>query len=475
MVDKMTYNFKTDIVIGLEIHVELDTDTKLFCPCTTQADEPNTATCEICLGFPGSKPLLNKKAVEYATRLCLALGCKIASELIFSRKSYFYPDMAKNYQITQYELPLGEKGTLELSDGEQIGITRVHMEEDPASLIHPAGMANSTFVLVDYNRSGRPLCEVVTEPDMTSPEQARDFMKQLINVLRYLKIFDINHCIIKADANISIKESGYTKVEVKNITGFKEIERALHYEITRQKQAVAAGEDIHQETRAWDSESGITRAMRKKETAEDYGYILDPDIVVTDITSEYVEKIKSELPELHHERAKRYIHNYKISPEDAKVLTLDYDLSEFFDTVAKKVDPVIAARWVRRELARVLNYNKIEFNESKINSNEFSNILDLLISKKITDNIAKRLLEKLVVEHFNVIEYVKKESLEAVNDSNEIEEMVKKIIIDNPKAVEEIKSGKEIALNFLVGQVMKQSKGKASPSDAKEIVKKLIG
>ena len=471
----MSYNFKTDIVIGLEIHVELDTDTKLFCACKTHAEEPNSATCEICLGFPGSKPLLNKKAVDYATRLCLALGCKIAPELIFSRKSYFYPDMAKNYQITQYELPLGEKGSLELSDGELIGITRVHMEEDPAALIHPNGMANSTFVLVDYNRSGRPLCEVVTEPDMTSPEQARDFMKQLINVLRYLKIFDINNCIIKADANISIKESGYTKVEVKNITGFKEIERALHYEITRQKQVVVVGEEIFQETRAWDAESGITRSMRKKETAEDYGYILDPDIVVTDITDDYISKIKASLPELPVERARRYVTEYKISPEDAKVLTLDYDLAEFFNTVAKKVDPVITARWVRRELARVLNYNKIEFNESKITSEEFSNILELLILKKITDNIAKRLLEKLVVEQFNVIDYVKKEGLEAVNDTGEIEAIAKKAMSENPKAVEEYKSGKEQALNFLVGQVMRQSKGKASPNDAKEILKKIIG
>ena len=467
-------NFKTDVVIGIECHVELNTNTKLFCSCKTIADEPNTATCEVCLGFPGSKPVLNKKAVDYALRLCMALGCKIAPELIFSRKSYFYPDMSKNYQITQYELPLGEKGEIELSDGEKIGITRVHMEEDPAALTHPAGMQNSTYVLIDYNRSGRPLCEIVTEPDMTSPEQARDFMKQIINILRYINIFDINNCIIKADANISIKESGYTRVEVKNITGFKEIERALNYELKRQKQAIVTNEKIVQETRGWDSDAGITRSMRKKETAEDYGYILDPDLVPIDITKEWVKKIKDELPELHTERAKRYVNELKISPEDAKVLTLDYDLSEFFNNVAKKVDPILAAKWVRRELPRVLNYNKIEFEDIKFTFEHFSEILDLLQNKKISDNVAKKILEKLVEAPFDVKEYVKKEGLEVVADNGALDGIIKKIIDDNPKVIEEYKAGNEKSLNFLVGQVMRQTRGAASAPGVIEMIKKIV-
>ncbi|MEE9525113.1 MAG: Asp-tRNA(Asn)/Glu-tRNA(Gln) amidotransferase GatCAB subunit B, partial [Candidatus Woesearchaeota archaeon] len=243
--------FTTDIVIGLEIHVELATDTKLFCGCATSgSDEPNSRTCEVCLGMPGSKPVLNKKAIDYALRLCLALGCKISPELIFSRKNYFYPDMAKNYQISQYEIPLGVGGKLRLGSGKTVGITRVHMEEDPAALTHPAGMEKSSFVLVDYNRSGDPLVEVVTEPDLESPEEAREFMKHLITILNYINIFDVNRCIIKADANISIKESKYTRVEIKNITGFKEIERALKYEVERQKQNT---NEIVQETRAWDA------------------------------------------------------------------------------------------------------------------------------------------------------------------------------------------------------------------------------
>ena len=258
-------NFTSDIVIGLEIHVQLNTKTKLFCSCPTQgSEEPNTRTCEVCLGMPGSKPVLNKAALEYALKLALALEWEISSNLTFSREAYFYPDLAKNYQISQYEIPLGIKGKLHLKSGKTIGITRVHMEEDPAALVHPNGMVDSKFVLIDYNRSGNPLCEVVTEPELTSPDEARDFMKQLIAVLNYLKIFDQDNCIIKADANISIKEKDYTRVEIKNITGFKEIERALNYELERQKR-----EDVVQETRAWDAETGVTRSLRKKETEEE--------------------------------------------------------------------------------------------------------------------------------------------------------------------------------------------------------------
>ncbi len=263
--------FEGDVVIGLECHVELDTTTKLFCGCPTKGnDEPNTRTCEVCLGMPGSKPVLNKKALDFALKLCLALNCKISKELIFSRKSYFYPDMAKNYQISQYEIPLGSKGSLKLKSGKEINITRVHMEEDPAALVHPAGMRGSAYVLVDYNRSGNPLVEIVTEPCMESAEEARDFMNQLITILSYLEIFDINKGVIKADANVSIKESGFVKQEVKNITGFKEIEQALQYEILRQKDEVKAGKKLSQETRAWDSEKGITFLLRKKETNGDY-------------------------------------------------------------------------------------------------------------------------------------------------------------------------------------------------------------
>ncbi|MBI2652073.1 Asp-tRNA(Asn)/Glu-tRNA(Gln) amidotransferase subunit GatB [Candidatus Woesearchaeota archaeon] len=295
--------FTSNIVIGLEIHIELDTKTKLFCSCPTKgSEEPNTRTCETCLGMPGSKPVLNKKSVEFALKLCLALNCEISPELIFSRKSYFYPDMSKNYQISQYEMPLGRNGKLRLRNGKEIGITRVHIEEDPASLIHPVGLKESQYVLVDYNRSGNPLVEIVTEPDLTSPEEAREFMKQLITVLNYLEIFDINEGIIKADANVSIKESDYTRIEIKNITGFKEIERALVYEVNRQKEEIKHHKKIEHETRAWDSEKGITFSLRKKETEEDYGYIIDTDLTVVEITDKLISDVKKNMPELAHDK-----------------------------------------------------------------------------------------------------------------------------------------------------------------------------
>src|SRR3990167_5464657 len=364
--DKMK-QFTSDIVIGLEVHAEIDCKTKLFCGCPTHgSEEPNTRTCPTCLGMPGSKPVLNEKAVEFALKLCLALNCEISPELIFSRKSYFYPDLAKNYQISQYEIPLGKKGVLKLRNGKEVGITRVHMEEDPASLVHPAGMRESQYVLVDYNRSGNPLVEIVTEPDLASPDEARDFMKQLITVLNYLEIFDINDGIIKADANVSIKESDYARVEIKNITGFKEIERALMYEVSRQQDETSHHKKIEQETRAWDSEKGITFTLRKKETEEDYGYIIDTDLTVVEITGKLVKEIKKEMPELAQDKVRKFVEKHKIKKEDAIVLAQEKLLADLFEKVAEEIDAALAAKWLRRELVRVLNYNKKELHQLEI-------------------------------------------------------------------------------------------------------------
>ncbi len=467
--------FASEIIIGLEVHVELDTKTKLFCSCPTKgSEEPNTRTCVVCLGMPGSKPVLNRKAVEFALKLCLALNCKISPELIFSRKSYFYPDMAKNYQISQYEIPLGTNGKLKLKDGKEICITRVHMEEDPASLIHPSGLKESQYVLVDYNRSGNPLVEIVTKPDLNSPDEARDFMKKLITVLNYLEIFDINSGIIKADANISIEESNYTRIEIKNITGFKEIERALFYEVERQKNETKSHKKIEQETRAWDSERGITFSLRKKETEEDYGYIIDTDLTIVEITDKLISETKKSMPELAHDKVKKFIENHKIKKEDAEILAAEKGLAEMFEKVAEEVDPVLAAKWLRRELVRVLNYNKKELHEVKIDEKHMIDLLKLVENKKITDNVAAKILEKLVENPFDVNEYVKKESLEAVSDVSELEKYCKESIAENPKAVEDYKKGEAKALNFIVGAVMRKSKGKATPKEVNEIILKLI-
>ncbi len=470
-------NFTTDIVIGIEIHVELATKTKLFCGCPRVGapdEKPNTRTCELCLGHPGSKPVLNRKAVEYALRICLATGCEISPELIFSRKSYFYPDMSKNYQISQYEVPLGKNGKISIDSGKDVRINRIHMEEDPASLVHPSGMRESSHVLVDYNRSGNPLCEIVTEPDLTSPDEARDFMKKLSSIITYLDIFDVNSCIIKADANISIKESDYTRVEVKNITGFKEIERALNYEIERQKQEVANGGSIVLETRGWDADKGISFRMRTKESEDDYGYIIDPDLTVTNISKEWIDEVKSTLPELGHEKVTRYIKDHSLKEDDAKVIAAEKELATLFEKVAEEINPILAAKWLRRELVRVMNYNDIGWNDLQIDEIHLTDLLRLVEANKITDKTAQKLMEQLIEEPFDVNVKVEEEGLLAVTDSGEIEKMCKEAVDSNPQAAEESKGGSDKALNFLIGQVMRLSKGKADPKTIKEIIESII-
>ncbi|MBI4149769.1 Asp-tRNA(Asn)/Glu-tRNA(Gln) amidotransferase subunit GatB [Candidatus Woesearchaeota archaeon] len=467
--------FTTDIVIGLEIHVQLDTKTKLFCGCATKgSEEPNTRTCPACLGFPGSKPVLNKRAVDYALRLCLALGCEISPKLIFSRKSYFYPDLAKNYQISQYEIPLGLSGELRLSDWKMVGITRVHMEEDPASLIHTKSTGASAYVLVDYNRSGIPLCEVVTEPDMASPDQARDFMKRLMTVLSYLDIFDEQTCVIKADANISIKESGYVRSEIKNITGFKEIERALFYEVERQKIAVRSGEKLMQDTRGWDAEKGMTFHMRAKETEADYGYILDPDLVVTEIPSEWLKQVKASMPELAEDKIRKYVETHKIAQLDAEVIAQERKLAELFEKVAKEVDPVLAAKWMRRELVRVMSFNKITFHDLLVDEKHLIELLSMVEKKEITEQVAQKIMEELVVKPFSPRQYVEKHGLKRVAETGALLKVCEEVIKENKNVVEEYLAGKEKSFQFLVGQVMRKTKGAASPQEVNELLRKLL-
>jgi aspartyl-tRNA(Asn)/glutamyl-tRNA(Gln) amidotransferase subunit B len=464
-------SFTSDVVIGLEIHVELNTKTKLFCSCSSSgSEEPNTRTCEICLGMPGAKPKLNKKAVEYAAKLAIALNSKLSKQVLFSRKSYFYPDLAKNFQITQYEMPIGEGGYLEVDD-KKIHLKRLHLEEDPAALVHPGGIGNSSYVLVDYNRSGNPLCEIVTEPQMTTPADVRDFMKTLITTLLYLKVFNPKKNTIKADANVSIKESGYVRAEIKNITGFKDIERALSYEIERQRQEVSENKKLVQETRAFDSEKGTTFLLRAKETEEDYGYIFEPDIVPVELTKDWKDKLKSEIPELPTEKAKRYVSEYKLSAEDAKVITSEYQLAEIFEKAIKKVSSDISAKWTRRELVRVMNFNKIELTDMDMNHDEFIHLLSMLENKKITEKVAQKVLEKLAVEDIKVSEYIKEHGLAGVSDTTHIEKFCSEAILENPKAAEDFRSGKEAALNFLFGSVMRKAGGKADPAEVKEILK----
>jgi aspartyl-tRNA(Asn)/glutamyl-tRNA(Gln) amidotransferase subunit B len=446
-------NFTKDIVIGLEIHAELGTKTKLFCSCATKGnEEPNTRTCPICLGHPGSKPVVNYSAVKFAVMLAKALECRLAQKLIFSRKSYFYPDLAKNYQITQYEDPIGKNGYMNIGK-KKIGISRVHLEEDPASIIHPLGIEKSPYTLVDYNRSGNPLCEIVTEPEIDSPAQARDFMKSLLTMMQYLGIYE-DGSIIKADANISLKEKNYVRVEIKNISGFKEIERALNYEILRQKK-----EDVKQETRLWDATKGITRSLRSKESEDDYGYIFEPDIVPVEIDADV------NIPQLPHDKLEQY-KKLGLSEEDALVISNDFTLMNIFERVGKKVDPVLSSRWIRRELVRVAGYN--EKDPDEIDVPEFIKLLELIEKKKITEKVGQKIMEELGSKKIDVLEYVKKNDLESTENSSDTEKFCSEAICENPKAVEDLKAGKEAALNFLLGCVMKKSRGKIDASEARE-------
>ena len=471
----MSNKFTTDIVIGIECHVELNTDSKLFCSCArTGSDEPNTRTCPVCLGHPGSKPVLNKKALEYALKLALALKCSITKEIFFSRKSYFYPDMSKNYQISQYEIPLAKKGKLKLKSSKEIGITRIHLEEDPASLVHQGSMQTSAFVLVDYNRSGDPLVEIVTEPDLTSPEEARDFMNRLITVLSYLNIFNQDNCIIKADANVSIKESNYTRVEIKNITGFKEIEAALFYEVARQQKEAKEGKKIRQETRAWNAEQKTTFSLRSKETEEDYGYIIDPDLTKIEISDTLINELKKDMPELAEEKLKKFTEQHNIKQLDAEVLSAEKELAELFEKVAEKVSPQLAAKWLRRELVRVMNYNNKTFESLEIDETHLIALLKLVESKQITDKTAQKLMELLMEKPFDVNEYVKEHALNVVSDDLLIEKVCKEVVQENPMVVEDYKKGSDKAINFLVGKVMQKTKGKAAPKSVHEILKRLI-
>jgi len=458
-----------DVKIGLEIHAQLNTATKLFCSCPTSGDDtPNSRTCPVCLGHPGSKPVFNKAVLKKALSFGLAINATIAPYLVFSRKTYFYPDMAKNYQITQYELPIASGGMLKLGDGTEIGITRAHLEEDPAASIH-----SGSYSLVDYNRSGNPLIEIVTEPQLYSPEQARNFMKRLLTVLEYLDLYDAQTGVLKADANISIRESGFTRAEIKNITGFKEIERALFYEVDRQKEAVKKGEKLVLETRGWDSEKGITYPMRIKETEEDYGYIIDPDLVKITISDELLKEVQSALPELADEKIKRFTER-GVTFEDAQILAMERELAELFEQVAEKIDPVLAARWLRRELRRVLNFSKKSWKEVKMDETHLINLLQLVETKQITDTTAQKILEKLVEEPFDVSKYVEKEQLKVVGGEEELSKLCQEAIEANPRVVAEIKEGNEKAINFLVGQVMRKTKGRADPGTVQKAMKKLL-
>lgn len=467
--------FTQDIVIGLEIHLELNTKTKLFCSCGRDGDDsPNSRTCPICLGHPGTKPALNKKAIKKAIKICLALDAEIDKELIFSRKSYFYPDMSKNFQITQFEQPLATKGKLKLRNGKTIELTRLHLEEDPASLSYPKSINDSLFSFIDYNRAGNPLLEIVTEPVISSPEEAREFLNELLSLISYLEVFDNDKGIIKVDANISIKESDYTRIEIKNITGFKELEKALHYEITRQRAYLRRGVKIVQETRGWSEVTRSTKTQRTKETEADYGYIIDPDISITSINDELKKEMSKEIPELPAHKIKRYVQELEVDESDAEVIAHDKPIAEFFEIIANDIEPKLAARWIRREVLRVLNYNDLTIETSKIKTSQIVDIVTLIKENKISETTGQKLMEKIIEEEIDVIKYIQDNDLMQVSSSDELNSILDVVIKENAQAVDEYKAGAEKSFHYLIGQVMRKTKGKANPQVVNKLMKEKL-
>ncbi len=462
------------VMIGLEIHAYLDTKSKLFCSCSTSDEtaEPNSLCCNICLGHPGSKPVLNEKAVELAVKIGLALNCTINKDFFFSRKTYFYPDMSMNYQITQYEVPVAEKGFVILSSGKKVRIKRAHIEWDPAALVHPNGMGKSQYVLIDYNRSGFPLVEIVTQPDLESPREAREFLNLLENILGYLNVLKPN-TTMKSDCNISIH--GGNRAEIKNVSGFAAAEKALTYELARQKKEVDSGKIIEQHTRAFNADTGVTTMLRKKETEDDYGYIFDPDLVKVSLEEQYISKIKKELPELPEAKSKRYQVEYKLPEFDAVVLCGNFGLTKLFEEMVKQsADSIISARLLTRELLAVLNHDSLQLGDVKVSAGALVELVDLIKIGKVSDKNAKQSIINYVSGDKTMpVGYLKKNDLLISSDIN-LEEIVSKVVAENQKAVADYKSGNEKSLNFLAGLVMRQTKGTAAPQKVQEMLRQKL-
>jgi|GEM_PF-116849 len=434
--------------------------------------EPNTLCCPVCLGHPGSKPVLNEKAVELATKVGLALNCVINEDFFFSRKTYFYPDMSMNYQITQYEVPIAGKGEVTLPSGKKVRIRRAHLEWDPAALVHPDGMGKSNYVLIDYNRSGLPLIEIVTEPDLSSPAEAREFMNNLENILSYLHVLRPN-TTLKVDCNISI--NGGLRTEIKNVSGYAAAEKALTYELARQKMEVKAGKVIEQHTRAFNAETGTTVPLRKKETEDDYGYIFDPDLVKVSLGKDYLIKVKASMPELPEQKVKRLIQQFGFSEYDARVLCSNFNLGKIFDElIAKNADPTISARILTREVLAVLNHDSLSFLDVAISSNDLVGLVELIKNEKVSGkNTKQALINYISGDKIAPVEYLKKNNL-LISETIDLDAVIDKIICANDKAVIDFKAGNEKSLNFLAGLVMRETKGTVSPQKVQEVLKQKL-
>ncbi len=466
-----------EIVIGLEIHVELSTKSKMFCGCTTEfGGDINTHCCPICTSMPGTLPVMNKKAVEYAARAGLAMNCSISNFSKMDRKNYFYPDLPKAYQISQFDLPICKGGHVDIEvDGKskRIGITRIHMEEDAGKLLHDQ-WDNGT--LVDYNRCGVPLIEIVSEPDMRSPQEARDFAEKVRSILQYVGVSDckMQEGSLRADVNLSIRPTGSnvlgTRTEMKNLNSFKSILRAAESEVIRQIKLIESGGKVIQETRRWDDDAGKSYSMRSKEEAHDYRYFPEPDLVPIEITDNLLEEYRKSLPEMPWDRLKRYTEKLEIPDYDASLITSSVKTADFFDkAVEAGADPKTASNWIMGDLMKLMK--EIDTEEIPFEGSSLAELISLIESGKISNNIGKTVLEEMFRSQKAAKTIVREKGLEIVSDAGALEEVVSKVIEANPKSVADYLAGKEKAAGFLMGQVMRETKGKANPGIISEIIK----
>ncbi len=465
-----------EAVIGLEVHIQLLTKTKIFCGCSTDfGAPPNTHVCPVCMGMPGVLPVLNKRVVEYAIRLGLALNCHINKFSRFARKNYFYPDLPKGYQISQYELPILEGGAVEIfinGEYKKIALERIHMEEDAGKTVHkPDGS------YVDFNRAGVPLLEIVSKPVMHTPEEAGEYLKSLRRIVRYLGICDGNmeEGSLRCDANVSVRVKGEkklgTKTELKNMNSFKHVEKALEYEIERQIDVLKEGGRVVQQTRLWDEKSGMTKPMRSKEESFEYRYFPDPDLVPLIIDDEWIDEIQKTLPELPKEKLERFVKEYGIKPEDARVLVEEKELAEYFEMAAKTTEePQSVANWILSELLGYLNRDGKDIKNTLIKPEQIGKLVELVRKGVISGKIAKTVFKEMYGSGEDPEKIVKEKGLVQITDRGELEKLVEEVLNSNPKAVEQYRAGKKNTIGFFVGQIMKKTKGKANPKIVNELL-----
>ena len=474
-------------VIGLEVHTELKTASKIFCGCTTEfGGEQNTHVCPVCLGLPGVLPVLNEKVLEFAIRTGIALNCSISPYSKFDRKNYYYPDLPKNFQTSQYDLPICENGYLDIEVNgatKRIGITRVHMEEDAGKLIHSGTISNSEYALVDYNRTGVPLLEIVSEPDIRTPEEAKAYLEKIKSILSYIDVSDckMEEGSLRCDANVSLRPIGQeqfgTKAEIKNVNSFKAVQRALEYEVERQTEVLSEGGRIIQETRTWDDSRGVTLSMRNKETAQDYRYFPEPDLVPIVVDPAWVEAIRQSLPELPDARKNRIMDAHGLSAYDAEVITATRPMADYFDAlVASGAEPKAAANWLMGEVSKHLNACSLDIRSCPVPPANLAEMIALIEKGTISGKIAKSVFESMWNEGKPAAVIIKEQGLVQMSDEGELGGIVEAIIAANPQSVADFNAGKEKAIGFLVGQIMRQTKGRANPELVNRILKeKLTG